>query len=53
MADAAHLILTAPTEQRTGCFLIDEDVLREQGVTDFAGYDVVPGAPPRLDLFVS
>jgi citronellol/citronellal dehydrogenase len=53
MADAAHAIITAPPGQRTGCFLIDEDVLREQGVADLAGYDVVPGAPPQLDLFVS
>jgi citronellol/citronellal dehydrogenase len=53
MADAAHMILTGLPDHRTGCFLIDEDVLREQGVADFASYDIVPGAAPQLDLFVS
>lgn len=38
MSDAAHLILTRPARQYTGQFLIDEDVLREAGVTDFAKY---------------
>jgi len=38
MADAAHAILTAPSTARTGQLLIDEDVLREAGVADFAPY---------------
>lgn len=33
----------------TGRALLDEDFLREEGVTDFAGYACVPGTvPPRL-----
>lgn len=38
MSDAAHVILTRPARECTGRFLIDEDVLREAGVTDFAKY---------------
>jgi citronellol/citronellal dehydrogenase len=33
----------------TGRALLDEDFLREEGVTDFSGYSCVPGrVPPRL-----
>jgi citronellol/citronellal dehydrogenase len=52
MADAAQAILAAPPSQRTGQFLIDEDVLREAGVTDFEGYAVEPGQPLAPDLFL-
>jgi citronellol/citronellal dehydrogenase len=38
MADAAHAILTRNSRECTGRFFIDEDVLREEGVTDFARY---------------
>ena len=38
MADAAHAILTRPSREVTGRFLIDEDVLREAGVTDLSRY---------------
>jgi citronellol/citronellal dehydrogenase len=38
MADAAHAILTRPSREFTGQFLIDEGVLRAEGVTDFAPY---------------
>ncbi|GAA2098427.1 NAD(P)-dependent oxidoreductase [Brevibacterium salitolerans] len=41
MADAAWAILTRDPAACTGRFLIDEDVLREEGVTDFSGY--LPG----------
>ena len=36
----------------TGHFCIDEEVLREAGVTDFDGYAVQPGAPLLPDLFL-
>lgn len=52
MADAAHAILSAPSRQRTGQFLIDEEVLREAGVSDFEPYAVVPGAELLPDLFL-
>lgn len=38
MADAAYWILTQPSRASTGQFWIDEDVLREAGVTDLSGY---------------
>lgn len=38
MADAAHAILTRDSRACTGNFYIDEDVLREEGVTDFSPY---------------
>jgi citronellol/citronellal dehydrogenase len=38
MADAAHVILTRPSRELTGQFLIDDEVLRAAGVTDFSRY---------------
>ncbi len=38
MADAAHWILTRPSRELTGRFLIDDEVLAEAGVTDLSGY---------------
>jgi citronellol/citronellal dehydrogenase len=38
MADAAHAILTRDSRTCTGNFYTDEDVLREEGITDFSGY---------------
>jgi citronellol/citronellal dehydrogenase len=52
MADAAHAILTRPAAGFSGRFLIDDDVLRETGVTDFARYAVDPSAPLLPDLFL-
>ncbi len=52
MADAAHRVLTRDARSLTGRFLIDEDVLREAGVSDFSAYAVKPGAALRLDLFL-
>jgi citronellol/citronellal dehydrogenase len=52
VADAAHAVLTRDARATTGNFFLDEDVLREAGVTDFAGYAVQPGAPLMPDLFL-
>ena len=38
MADAAHAILTRPSRECTGHFFIDDEVLREAGVTDLSRY---------------
>jgi citronellol/citronellal dehydrogenase len=38
LADAAHWILTRPSREFTGRFCLDEDVLRDAGVTDFSRY---------------
>ena len=43
MADAAHAIVTRPSRDCTGNFYVDEDVLCEEGVTDFSGYAVTAG----------
>ena len=53
MADAAYAILARPAQQCSGNFFIDEEVLREEGVTDFSAY--APGAagkPLQTDFFV-
>jgi citronellol/citronellal dehydrogenase len=52
VADAAHAILTRSAKDFSGHFLIDEDVLRTEGVTDFEGYAVEPGQPLVGDFFV-
>jgi len=52
VADAAHHILCSDSRSMTGQFLLDEDVLRKAGQTDFAHYAVTPGLVPQTDLFV-
>jgi citronellol/citronellal dehydrogenase len=52
MADAAHAILTRPSRSCTGHFFIDEELLREEGVKDFAKYQVTPGAELWPDFFL-
>jgi citronellol/citronellal dehydrogenase len=52
VADAAHAIVTRDARACSGRFLIDEDVLREEGVADFARYAVTPGQPLLPDLFL-
>lgn len=44
-ADAAYVVLTKPAREYTGQTLVMEDVLRAEGVTDFAKYAAVPGTP--------
>jgi citronellol/citronellal dehydrogenase len=52
VADAAYVILTRPSRESTGQFFIDEEVLRAAGVTDFAQYQMEPGAELIPDMFV-
>lgn len=52
VADAAHAILTRDSRSQTGTFYIDEDVLREAGVSDFEKYAVQPGQKLLPDLFL-
>ena len=52
MADAAHAVLLREARNSTGQFLIDEDVLRAAGVTDFDQYAMQPGLPLLPDLFL-
>lgn len=43
MADAAYAVLSRNSRDFTGNFSIDEDILREEGVTDFSKYAMDPG----------
>jgi len=54
MADAAHVILTKETRAFTGHFCIDDAILRDAGVTDFAPYRHAGVAEDELlpDFFV-
>jgi citronellol/citronellal dehydrogenase len=52
MADAAHAILVRPSRSCTGNFFIDDEVLRSEGVTDFAQYAVDPKVTPFPDFFL-
>lgn len=52
MADAAYAILTTPSRERTGQFLIDDEVLAAVGITDLEGYASTPGAPLIPDFFL-
>ncbi len=51
-ADAAYAILNRPSRECTGNFYLCEDVLAEEGVTDFSIYSAVEGAEPQVDLYV-
>nr|WP_100547913.1 MULTISPECIES: NAD(P)-dependent oxidoreductase [unclassified Pseudomonas] len=53
MADAAHAILSSEGRSLTGRLLIDEDILRERGVSDFEQYRFDPAGGSLVpDLFV-
>jgi citronellol/citronellal dehydrogenase len=52
VADAAQAVLTREAKGFHGNFLIDEDVLREAGETDFRRYAVDPSKPLLPDLFL-
>jgi citronellol/citronellal dehydrogenase len=51
MADAAYAILNRDAKSTTGNFFVDEEVLRDEGVTDFDHYSVVPGTKDLLKDF--
>jgi citronellol/citronellal dehydrogenase len=52
VADAAIAILKRPASECTGNFFIDEEVLKAEGVTDFAPYANDPNSPLFPDFFV-
>ena len=52
VADAAQAVLCRQAAGFHGHFLIDEDVLRERGQTDFTSYAVDPSQPLLPDLFL-
>jgi citronellol/citronellal dehydrogenase len=51
-ADAVYAIVTRPSRECTGNTYLCEDVLAEEGVTDFAQYMYVKDGEPQVDLFV-
>ena len=52
MADAAHAILSSTERTISGRLLIDEEILREQGQSDFEQYRYDPAGKLMNDLFV-
>ena len=52
VADAAIAILLQKFSAATGQFYIDEDLLRDNGVTDFEQYAMAPGTPLLPDFFL-
>jgi citronellol/citronellal dehydrogenase len=52
VADAAFHILQKPSFETTGNFFIDEDVLKEEGISDFGKYAVNPDQKLMNDLFL-
>ncbi len=52
VADAAHAIFLRTAKEFTGQFCLDEEVLREANVVDFAPYAVDPGVPLLPDFFL-
>jgi citronellol/citronellal dehydrogenase len=52
MGDAAYAILTKPSRELTGKFLIDDEVLAAEGKTDLTEYAVDPTAKLLPDFFV-
>jgi citronellol/citronellal dehydrogenase len=53
VADAAYVILNKPARECSGKFFIDDTVLYDAGVRDFAPYSVDPGATLLADVFVA
>jgi citronellol/citronellal dehydrogenase len=51
-SDAAYAVITRPSRECSGNAFLCEDVLAQEGVTDFDRYAYVPGATPQADLFV-
>jgi citronellol/citronellal dehydrogenase len=52
MADAFYAIVTRPSRACTGNFFIDDKLLAETGVTDFARYRVDQAQPLRKGMFL-
>jgi len=52
MADAAHAILSTEGRSLSGRLLIDEEILREQGQSEFEQYRYDPAGTLISDLFV-
>ena len=51
-ADAAYAVLKRDSKTCTGNFFLDQDILEEEGITDFEQYAVKPGTTLFSDFFV-
>ena len=47
MGDAVYALICKDSRSITGQFLIDEEILRDEGITDFTDYACSPGIPPN------
>lgn len=52
LSDAAYAILSKDAKEFTGNFCVDEEVLRNEGITDFDQYAVAPGNKLTADFFL-
>ncbi|CEF60203.1 Hydroxysteroid dehydrogenase-like protein 2 [Strongyloides ratti] len=52
LADAAYAVLSKNSSEFTGNFVIDENILRNEGITNFEEYECKPGAPLTPDFFI-
>ena len=52
VADAAYAIFARPAREFTGRFLIDDNFLAENGISDFDRYRVNPAQVLAPDFFV-
>lgn len=52
MADAAYAILCRSAKEFTGQFVLDDEVLAQEGVTDFDSYRNDPRSALMVDIFV-
>ncbi len=52
LADAAYFILRRKASEATGNFYIDDEVLKEEGITDLSGYAIDPSASLMPDFFI-
>jgi citronellol/citronellal dehydrogenase len=52
VADAAYVILTRNARSYSGNFVLDDDVLTEEGIVDFREYRCDPEGELKTDIFV-
>ena len=52
VAEAVYYIVSKPSEQCTGNFFIDEDVLAKEGITDLDKYAVNKDQKLMTDIFL-
>ena len=52
MAEAAAAILKKDPAEVSGIHFTDEEILRQEGISDFSSYAITPGGPLQPDLFL-